>query len=52
MILYKSNLNTFKLSVVFEATGVVVKIGSSLNPNRRKKFGLPKSVKHSVYEMK
>jgi len=32
-IIYKSNVTTFKLSVVFEAAGAAVKVGLSLKPN-------------------
>jgi hypothetical protein len=38
MIIFASNMTTFKLSVVFQAAGAVVKIGSSLKPNHHKEI--------------
>jgi hypothetical protein len=38
MIIFESNLTTFKSIVVFEAAGTLVKIGLSLKPNHDKEI--------------
>ena len=35
-IIFKSFLTPFEVSIIFKATGAVVKIGSSLKPNQYK----------------
>ncbi len=40
MIIFESNSTTFKLNVIFEAAGAVVKISLSFKPNHLKEIKL------------
>ncbi len=48
-IIFESILTIFETSSIFwEAVGAVTKISLSLKSSHQNKFGLPKSVKHTV----
>jgi len=50
MIIFESFLTTFEASIIFEAAGATVKIGSSIKPNHHDKVYLSKSVKSPGYK--